>query len=1402
MLGLSSKKTITILAVTLITISTAIAIFPSPPEADAGDFIEVLVGETVDFDASGSSGRNLRYNWFFSDFEEGAETPSFDSGNFTPQVQHTFNRAGVYEVVLFVEELSGPYNGDYDKDTVTVVVKEEEPEGHCGIEESYMNVDMTLRVAGKKWYDVEMELYEDDEVIEEFYVIRDAGDPDEQSDTVEDIILDITKNYTTKAYYTPGNSTTVGQRLGANPAWIDIEFEDGDWERLHHTFNVEHNETHNWTENINKAIMGNEITFEAIGFDWGIEQNLTFKWDFGDGSTIENIYNQTEYGSEYYTLVQDMVYHTYTSEGTFELNLTIEGDGEVVDYFTATVTNDKETGLMIDGLYEEDFLNSLMIVGKSPRGSNIFLPSSSEFLFTGNMGTLTPFDFDGVMVQDQDGDYTNTTYGWELKKNGSPIDSVSGESYTFEDDESGTYTLTFEVDHNDTVRSSSVYLPVIKDSDNDGIPDVYEKEISNTDPYDEDTDGDGIPDPLETFVHETDPLSIDTDGDGLTDFKEIYGTHGFISDPTDPDTSGDGLPDGEARYSMTFDNNERVDLSSSSTDITIEDVWVKAPTRAIEQAELRIGVKHSSMDDVELVLQSGEKQEELTMPDDVGEHFYASFDILEDTGFVGSDLVDNDEWTLTVEDGGNGDGYVEYVELNVVMWTDPSSVDSNGDGLSDKEQLRRGEYGWLTDPWNEDTAGSGVSDYKEIKGWSWTEEGEIVQDDDGFRTNPMVKDTDGDGVQDGQDIDPFHELAVKVTILDIDRSGSDYFATIDFTQGEDGKNIATERGSDAAPSTYTFHVDDDIYEAEVGINIQGWDEEGWVFKEDEVQESIVLDYNLISQETIEGTGGSDDFEISYKIETITLEKANTLLVNATDGEVYETESGELRYTGEQKFYTAMLEVDQGGEVFKEGPNQIVVSRNTFGESYLNQVLTGDEEDLPEIIEDLEFSYTDEEKDTASGAVVGIISGEVSYDDAEMILEMILHSGENSEEQIANYTVLDTPVNIGLAPDVIRLIPWTGFVMDDQGSGPGSWSDFFGEWLGYLADAAELLKEGLVAIGNFIVNLGEAIVDWGMAVVGAIGDAFSAVRAAVSEVGEMMSALADWIVSHISSLFSSVWETVTSGLESWAEGIQEAMENFFEELAEWNEINGSESMDDTMEAGTELMLSFIGQQDRASDLMGVMEKVMRFIEPFQQYMSPFGAFGVIMEVVQFDSQGLSEVFNTVIGGISGGIQDVWEIISDEKSPLYDILSEEIDIPVSIPTTNAINNFYDQIDLDNPIINTLINLLPNGSGKENRVGDILLLSTGSLLLGMGVSAIDIEAASAPILQGFSWVLTITGAILEYEGHWSSLIVNFFSAFTGYLSEVLFWRLGVTEPLSLLLLAISPTIGLGITTYHFIN
>jgi hypothetical protein len=93
------------------------------------------------------------------------------------------------------------------------------------------------------------------------------------------------------------------------------------------------------------------------------------------------------------------------------------------------------------------------------------------------------------------------------------------------------------------------------DTDQDGIPDVWETQVFHTDPNNADTDSDGFPDGTE-IKNGYDPLQpgkiklkdSDYDKDGLSDRLELL----FGTDPTNPDTDGDGHPDG-AEVNAGFD---------------------------------------------------------------------------------------------------------------------------------------------------------------------------------------------------------------------------------------------------------------------------------------------------------------------------------------------------------------------------------------------------------------------------------------------------------------------------------------------------------------------------------------------------------------------------------------------------------------------------------------------------------------------------------------------------------------------------------------------------------------------------------------------------------------------------------------------------------------------------------
>lgn len=83
-----------------------------------------------------------------------------------------------------------------------------------------------------------------------------------------------------------------------------------------------------------------------------------------------------------------------------------------------------------------------------------------------------------------------------------------------------------------TVGTAQVILPVLADSDRDGLSDDAEVTVHHTDPNDDDSDDDGLKDGRE-IVLGTNPLAGDSDGDGIGDAQEVAAG----TDPRNPDTS-------------------------------------------------------------------------------------------------------------------------------------------------------------------------------------------------------------------------------------------------------------------------------------------------------------------------------------------------------------------------------------------------------------------------------------------------------------------------------------------------------------------------------------------------------------------------------------------------------------------------------------------------------------------------------------------------------------------------------------------------------------------------------------------------------------------------------------------------------------------------------------------------
>ena len=132
------------------------------------------------------------------------------------------------------------------------------------------------------------------------------------------------------------------------------------------------------------------------------------------------------------------------------------------------------------------------------------------------------------------------------------------------------------------------------DTDKDGIPDGYEYYALNTNPLEPDTDNNGVNDSLEDFdndrlinieeyKHNTDPYEADTDNDGLSDYEELNIHH---TDPLKADTDEDGINDGDeiilglnplSRYTTEGISDSEVCTQQTVSEEKIEDVNSRNP---------------------------------------------------------------------------------------------------------------------------------------------------------------------------------------------------------------------------------------------------------------------------------------------------------------------------------------------------------------------------------------------------------------------------------------------------------------------------------------------------------------------------------------------------------------------------------------------------------------------------------------------------------------------------------------------------------------------------------------------------------------------------------------------------------------------------------------------------------
>jgi PKD repeat protein len=269
--------------------------------------------------------------------------------NISDLVSHTYGDNGVFNVTLTVNDDDGGSN------SVTIKVTVNNIAPSIVYIDAYQMVNFTLRVAGEKWHTVGIHLYEDNNEIWTANVTRYPGNPDNQSATISNVKIALNKSYTAIIDYIPNDPKVNGNVWGGNPVWVDMDFEDGGFKRLHHTFNVRQsdwdcdhwNHIDPWEVDLTPHLADQNITFKAMATDPGSD-DLIFDWDFGDGNTSgQNFYYNDGFNPDAPKSPEvnpmkatDITSYKYSTPGTYTVTLTVKDDdgGSVQSTLTLTIT--------------------------------------------------------------------------------------------------------------------------------------------------------------------------------------------------------------------------------------------------------------------------------------------------------------------------------------------------------------------------------------------------------------------------------------------------------------------------------------------------------------------------------------------------------------------------------------------------------------------------------------------------------------------------------------------------------------------------------------------------------------------------------------------------------------------------------------------------------------------------------------------------------------------------------------------------------------------------------------------------------------------------------------------------------------------------------------------------------
>lgn len=402
-----------------------------------------------------------------------------------------------------------------------------------------------------------------------------------------------------------------------------------------------------------------------------------------------------------------------------------------------------------------------------------------------------------------------------------PVDTDSdGQIDALDPDDDGDGLLTAD-EGSDDVDLDGIPNYLDPDSDGDGLSDARETAIG-TSPTNVDSDGDGLNDSAEA----TPDVALDTDGDGLIDALDSDDDGDGVPTSTElaeNDTDGDGIgdfldPDDDGDGILTADES-----GDSDGDGTPDYLETDSDGDGVSDArEVALGTDRTNADSDGDGVADGVEAPDGPVVDSDGDGTIDALDTDDDNDGIPTatevaagdtdgdgtpdylDPDDDGDGILTSAESGDsdGDGIPNYLDVDsdndgltdsreIVLGTDPTVTDSDGDGVSDGTEAGG-------DP-PLDTDADGTIDALDTDddgdGILTSDEGTLDTDQDGT-PDYLDTDSDGDGIADSDEGDGDLDGDGIPDFLDSDDDG-DGILTANETGDSDGDGIPDYRETDS-----------------------------------------------------------------------------------------------------------------------------------------------------------------------------------------------------------------------------------------------------------------------------------------------------------------------------------------------------------------------------------------------------------------------------------------------------------------------------------------------------------------------------------------------------------------------------------------------------------------------------